>query len=456
MLVIPIPRCYDRKNYDSAPVRKAPNPLTHAAYGNVPPAFARRSCVTAEGRGAEKAKKEDNAMIRIAMIGCGDISGIYLKNLTNTFREVQLIGVCDLIPEKAKKAQDYVAGEIEKGAGVPLPKIYEKDVDAAADPDVDVILNLTRPYQHYGVTKMALLAGKHVYSEKPLAVDMDEADELVSIAEERGLHLGGAPDTFMGAGIQTCRKLIDQGFIGDVIGANAAMICHGHETWHPDPQFYYQRGGGPMLDMGPYYVTALVNLLGEAKALTGMTKKSFETRTITSKPHYGEVVPVETDTYLAGNILFSNGAVASIFTTFDVYYRKQAHFEIYGTEGTLVVPDPNTFGGPIYIYRPENDSFGPTSDPALRPSEMNPYPGFKEVPLMFDYKENSRGLGLADMCKAIETGRPWRANYRQQHHVLEIMTGFSKASEGRGFYELKTRFERVAPMKRSPMHGILD
>ena len=253
-----------------------------------------------------------------------------------------------------------------------------------------------------------------------------------------------------------CRKLIDQGFIGKVIGANASMICHGHETWHPDPDFYYKRGGGPMLDMGPYYVTALVNLLGEAKALTGMTKKSFATRTITSKPHYGEVIPVEVDTYLAGNILFSNGAVASLFTTFDVYYKKQAHFEIYGTEGTLVVPDPNTFGGPIYLFRPENDSFGPTSDPGLRPSEMNPYPGFKEVPLMFDYKENSRGLGLADMCKAIETKRFWRANYRQQHHVLEIMTGFSKASESGSFYELKTRFERVEPMKNNPMHGILD
>ena len=234
-------------------------------------------------------------MIRAAMIGCGDISGIYLKNLVHTFRDVELAGVCDLVPEKAKKAQDYVAGEIEKGAAVPLPVIYEKAEDAAADPGIDVLLNLTRPYQHYGVTKMGLLAGKHVYSEKPLAVDMEEADELVSLAEEQGLYLGGAPDTFMGAGIQTCRKLIDDGYIGEVIGANASMICHGHETWHPDPDFYYKRGGGPMMDMGPYYVTALVNLLGEAKALTGMTKRSFSERTITSRPHYGEIVPVEVE-----------------------------------------------------------------------------------------------------------------------------------------------------------------
>ena len=395
-------------------------------------------------------------MIRIAMIGCGDISGIYLKNLTHTFKEVSLIGVCDLIPEKAQKARDYVAGEVEKGADAPVPKIYEKAEDAAADPEVDVILNLTRPYQHYGVTKMGLLAGKNVYSEKPLAVDMDEADELVALAEEKKLYLGGAPDTFMGAGIQTCRKLIDDGVIGDVIGANVAMICHGHETWHPDPDFYYKRGGGPMLDMGPYYVTALVNLLGEAKALTGMTKKTFPQRTITSKPHYGETVDVDGDTYLMGNILFSNGAIVSIFTTFDVYYKQQAHFEVYGTKGTLVVPDPNVFGGPIYLYRPEDDTFGPAADPALRPSEKNPYPNFKEIPLMFDYKENSRALGLADMCKAIETGRPWRANYKQQHHVLEIMTGFSKASESGRVYELKTHFERQAPMQNNPMHGILD
>ena len=395
-------------------------------------------------------------MVNVAMIGCGAISGIYLKNLTHTFREVRLYGVCDLYPAAAEKARKYVEDAIAEGAQAEPPKVYQTMDEAFADPEVQVILNLTRPYEHYNVTKAALNAGKHVYSEKPLAVDMAEADELVALALKNGLYLGGAPDTFMGAGIQTSRKLIDDGVIGDIIGANVSMICHGHETWHPDPAFYYKRGGGPMMDMGPYYVTALVNLLGEAKGLIGMTKKSFDKRIITSKPHYGEVIDVDIDTHLTGNILFASGAIASIFTTFDVHYTNQARFEVYGTKGTLVVPDPNTFGGPILLYRPEDFVRGPAVDPALRKMDLNPYPHYKEIPLMFDYRENSRGLGLADMCKAIEDARPWRANYRQQHHVLEILTGFSKASRAGKFLELKTKYTRPAPMENNPMHGILD
>lgn len=395
-------------------------------------------------------------MINVAMIGVGAISGIYLKNLTLTFKEVELIGVCDLIPERAQKGVDYVKEEIEKGAKVCVPKIYKDMYEAFDDPDVDVILNLTRPYEHYEVTKNALLKGKHVFSEKPLAVDMEEADELVELAKSLNLHMGGAPDTFMGAGIQTCRKLIDDGVIGDVIGASCAMVCHGHETWHPDPEFYYKRGGGPMMDMGPYYVTALVQLLGEAKGVMGMTKKTFPQRIITSQPHYGEVVDVDVDTYLSGNILFSNGAIASIFTTFDVYYTSQARFEVYGTKGTLVVPDPNTFGGPIMLYRPEDHVKGPAVDPALRKLDFNPYNNYKEIPLMFDYRENSRALGLADMCKAIETNRPWRADYQQQHHVLEILTSFSKSCEKGEYIPLKTKYSRTIPMENNPMHGILD
>ena len=395
-------------------------------------------------------------MIRIAMIGCGDISGIYLKNLTNTFKAVEIAGVCDLIPERAKRAKDYIMGEIEKGACRPEPKIYKDMYEAFDDPEVQVILNITRPYEHFDVSKNALLHGKSVYSEKPIGVTMEEAEALTALAEEKGLYLGGAPDTFMGAGIQTCRKLIDDGVIGEVLGANVSMMCRGHETWHPDPEFYYKWGGGPMLDMGPYYVTALVNLLGPAKALTGMTKRSFEKRLITSDPHHGEIIDVDVDTWLMGNILFESGAIASIFTTFDVYYKKQDRFEIYGTKGTLIVPDPNTFGGPILLYRPENDTQIPKVDPALLSVRPGPYDAFKEIPLMFDYSENSRGLGLADMCKAMEEKRSWRANYRQQRHVLEIMTGFTKASESGKFIEIKSPFTREAPMYNNPLHGILD
>ena len=178
--------------------------------------------------------------VKVAMIGVGAISGIYLENITNTFREVELCGVCDLIPERAQKGLEYVKAEQEKGAPVVTPKIYADMFEAFEDPEVEVILNLTRPYEHYEVTKQALLHGKHVFSEKPLAVDMQEADELMELAAKKGLRMGGAPDTFMGAGIQTARKVIDSGMIGDVIGANCARVCHGHETWHPDPEFYYK------------------------------------------------------------------------------------------------------------------------------------------------------------------------------------------------------------------------
>jgi predicted dehydrogenase len=302
-----------------------------------------------------------------------------------------------------------------------------------------------------------LLNGKHVFSEKPLAVDMEEAAELTDLAKEKGLLMGGAPDTFMGAGIQTSRRLIDSGLIGDIIGADCAMICHGHETWHPDPEFYYKRGGGPMMDMGPYYVTALVNLLGEAKGVIGMTRKSFSERLITSQPFFGKTVNVDIDTHLTGSIEFTSGAIAQIITTFDVHYTSQARFEVYGTEGTLVVPDPNTFGGPVLLLRREEGGRGPRIDPALmKPEEITLYRNYRQLPLMFGYRENSRGLGLADMCKAVETKRNFRANSVQQMHVLEILTAFTKSSQQKKYIELKTKYNRAAPMKSDIMPGILD
>jgi predicted dehydrogenase len=396
-------------------------------------------------------------MTKIAMIGVGAISGIYLKNLTEVFREVELIGMCDLIPERAEKGAKFIRDQQEKGVQCNTPKIYTNMYEAFNDPEVTVILNLTRPYEHFEVTKQALLHGKHVYSEKPIAVDMEEAAELTSLAKGKGLLIGGAPDTFLGAGIQTARKVIESGLIGNVVGAQCAMVCHGHETWHPDPEFYYKRGGGPMLDMGPYYVTALVNLLGEAKAVMGMTKKTFGNRVITSQPHFGEKITVDVDTHLTGSIEFTCGAIAQIITTFDVFYTNQAQFEVYGTEGTLVVPDPNTFGGPVFILRPEDLVKGPMIDPALvSPEEISFYRGYRQLPLMFGYRENSRSLGLADMCKAIETKRAYRANSDLQTHVLEILTSFSKSSAERKYIDLKTRYIRDEPMKNAVIPGILD
>ena len=364
--------------------------------------------------------------VRIGILGLGAISGIYLKNLTRLFREVEVAGVYDLIPEKVEAARSEY--KIAKG--------YSSMEEMLADPEIEIVLNLTRPFEHYDTTKAALLAGKHVYSEKPLAATYEEGCELVKLAQEKNLMLGGAPDTFLGAGIQTCRKLIDSGFIGRPIGASARMICHGHESWHPAPEFYYQYGGGPMMDMGPYYLTALVSLLGRADSLTGIVSKSFDTRTITSSPHYGQTVKVEVPTHVNGILQFENGAVATITTTFDVYYDNSASLEIYGTKGTLRVPDPNGFGGPVMLLRPEDGVF-------------------REIPLTFDYRENSRGLGLADMAKALREGRDMRAGSQQTLHVLEIMTAFERSSREGKVIKLESAYERKNAMPDDGIAGIL-
>lgn len=364
--------------------------------------------------------------VKIAMIGVGAISGIYLKNITSLFQEIELIGVCDLVRERAEKAQTEYS----------VPKLYETMYDAFADPEVDIILNLTRPYEHFAVTKAALEAGKHVYSEKPLGATFEEGLELARIAEEKELFLGGAPDTFLGAGLQTCRRLIDDGFLGEPIGAAAFMICRGHERWHPDPEFYYKFGGGPMMDMGPYYVTALINLLGQVNGVTGTTKKSFPQRVITSQPKYGTVIDVDVPTFVTGILDFDSGATGTLFTTFDVHYKQQARFEIYGSEGTLLVPDPNTFGGPVFLLRPEDGEY-------------------RQIPLLFDYQENSRALGLADMAKAIQTGRSARASHQQTLHVLEILTAFERSSNEKKYHPIQTSYQRPCPMEKGGLHGII-
>lgn len=365
-------------------------------------------------------------MMNVGMVGVGCISGIYLKNLHEVFHELRLVAVCDLIRERAEKAQKEYN----------VPKLYDTMEELFADPEIDIVLNLTRPYQHYQVSKAALLAGKHVYSEKPLGADLAEGEELVALAKEKGLVIGGAPDTFMGAGIQTCRKLIDEGLIGEVVGGRCVMASHGVETWHPDPDFYYQRGGGPLFDMGPYYITALINLLGGIKSVYGYHRTAYQTRLITAKPHEGEIIQVNTPTHIESFLTFDSGVVVSLLTSFDVYNTKQTNIEIYGTKGTLYVPDPNCFDGKITFYNGET-----------RQTE--------EYPLAFDYSKNSRCLGLADMAKSIETGNPSRTTCKQTFHVLEAMASIMKSAELQAPVALTSHFEREAPMDPTLPHGVL-
>lgn len=350
--------------------------------------------------------------VRIGVLGAGAISGIYFKNLTIVFEETKIEAVCDICREKAETAAK------EYG----IEKVYDTFEEMLADENVEIILNLTRPKEHYETTKQALLAGKHVYSEKPLAETYEEGKELTSLAKERRLLLGGAPDTFLGAGIRTCRKLIEDGFIGRVIGAEARMVCRGHESWHPAPEFYYQKGGGPMMDMGPYYMTALVHLIGGVQGVSGMTGKSFEQRLITSQPKKGTKIDVEVPTYYGGLMRFENGAIGNVTMTFDVHYDNQAFLEIYGTKGTLRVPDPNTFDGGITLLRPEEGVF-------------------REMPLLFPYRENSRGLGVSQMARALRKKGEFSANAELTLHVLEILTAFEKSSTQGKYLELESRYQ---------------
>jgi len=345
----------------------------------------------------------------VGVVGCGNISDIYLTNISQMFDNLQLIGVADLIPSKANaKAEKYAS------------TVYSTDA-LMAHPDVDIILNITTPKTHREVCEMALNAGKHVYVEKPLSLTIEDGQFLIDLAKEKGLSIGGAPDTFLGSGIQTCIKIIEDGWIGDIIGCNAFMLCHGHESWHPDPEFYYQHGGGPMYDMGPYYLTALAKLVGPIDLVAGMTKKSFNTRTITSEAKNGQVIDVEVPTHVTSMLRFENGAMGYITTSFDVWGANLPKIEIYGTKGTLSVPDPNTFGGPIMLMTANDKEF-------------------REIPLLFDHKENSRAYGISDMAKAIESGSQAQASGALTYHVLETMAAIHKSWETQTFIPIKSRF----------------
>lgn len=373
-----------------------------------------------------------NDKMQIAFIGVGDISGIYLKNITEMFKEIEIIGVCDLIREKAEKAvKEYN-----------IPKLYNDMYEAFNDSEVDIILNITRPLEHYEVTKAALLAGKHVYSEKPLSPNFEEAKELVALAEEKGLRLGGAPDTYLGAGIQTCLKLIKDGFIGKPFAAYARMINRGAEHFRDDCRFLYEPGGGPLFDMGPYYITTLMNIFGRVEAINGMCTKAMEQRRWLCGEHYGEPFDVTTPTTIMSNLKFEDGSIATLVTSFDVTHTDKYSFEVYGTEGTILVPDPNTFGGPVKILRTD---FTPGAEKV-----------FKEVPVVYNYPYNSRALGLADMAKSILSGRKHRANCYQQLHLVEVMNGIIDSSEQGKTIVTTTPYEKSAPMDTTVLQGYLE
>jgi predicted dehydrogenase len=365
--------------------------------------------------------------VRVGVVGCGAISGAYFVG-ARIFPWLQFVACADL---------DRTAA-LRKATEFGVPRILSVD-GLLADPEVDIVLNLTVPRAHASVALAALQAGKHTYSEKPLGVGREEGRRVLEEAGRGNLRVGCAPDTFLGSGVQTARKLIDDGAIGRPVAFTAFYMGRGHETWHPSPEFYYELGGGPMFDMGPYYLTALFNLLGPPRRITGAATIAIPQRPITSQPKFGKSIRVETPDHVCGAIEFQNGAsgvVIQSFATHHPQYDENQPITIYGTDGTLRVPDPNTFDGPVHLRRGDD-------------------PEWREVPPAF-HRGYGRSVGLADMALALRTGRPHRCSGELAYAVLDAMQGFlDSAASGRAFDPV-ARFDRPAPMPSHLPFGTLD
>ncbi len=362
--------------------------------------------------------------IGVGIIGCGNISSQYLKAMRD-FPVLEIIAIADMKPEVAeKKAAEFglVAVTVEA---------------LLADPKVGIIVNLTIPRAHVEVGLRAIAAGKHVYSEKPLGINFAEGKRLADAAAAKGVRVGAAPDTFLGGSHQQARALLDSGAAGRVIGGTAIFACPGHERWHPDPAFYYDIGGGPVLDMGPYYITDLVNLLGPVARVQAMSITPQSERPIYSEPKRGQMMPVKVSTHVAGLLQFHSGAIIQVTLSFDVPGHAHLPIELYGTDQSVLVPDPNMFGGEVKTRSATEKEW-------------------TIVPVTLPYADaNYRSLGVADMAHAILEGRPHRASGDLALHVLEVMEAFEIASsEGRAI-EIRTPVERPAPLSESLKDGVI-
>ena len=366
--------------------------------------------------------------VRVGVVGCGAISGAYL-GMAKQFPGVSVVACADLERSRAAAAAETFG----------IARVLSVE-ELLSDSGVDLVLNLTVPKAHLPVAMKALQAGKHTYAEKPLGIDREQGKAVIAFAAERGLRVGCAPDTFMGSGIQTARKLVDDGAIGRPVAFTALMMGRGHEHWHENPEFYYEAGGGPMFDMGPYYLTALLNLLGPVERISGMATTAITDRTITSKSKFGKKISVETPDHVMGMMEFANGCAGTIiqsFATRAAVYDGVRPITVFGTSGTIKVPDPNGFDGTVELCRfGEEDKFE-TID-AMTPTGYG------------------RSVGLADMAEAIQKNRPHRASGEQALAVLDLMQGFLDASTSGRAYEPTVRYERVAPMPAGPFGNFAE
>jgi predicted dehydrogenase len=349
--------------------------------------------------------------VRIGVVGLGVISQAYLETLQQ-LENTQVIAVADLLPDRAA------------AVAAALPAVRAVSVeDIFGDPNVDLILNLTTPAAHAAVARGALESGKHVYNEKPLAASTADAHAVLDLADRLGLRVGCAPDTVLGTGVQTARATVDAGGIGVPFAATAFMTTPGHERWHPDPEFYYQPGGGPLMDMGPYYLSALITLLGPVRRVTGMASIPQPTRTIGSGPRVGTSFQVGVATHVTGVLEHTNGALSTLLMSFGIWDARLPRIEVYGTEGSLSVPDPNNFDGTVSMFHPGDPQWT-----VVQPS--GGYPG------------SARGFGVADMVQAIADGTPHRASGEVGYHVLDIMESLLSAAETGKAIEITSTCDR--------------
>lgn len=370
---------------------------------------------------------------RVGLIGCGVISDIYLKTCQK-FDILDVVACASLDTEESRmKAEQYK-----------IPKACRPE-DIFQDPDIDCVLNLTIPSAHAEISLKALEAGKHVYSEKPIATSIEDGKKILELAQSKGLYVGNAPDTFLGGRVQTCRRLIDEGLIGKPTGVTAFACTHGVERHHPNPDFYYKEGGGPLLDLGPYYLTAMISLLGPVKRSCGFSRRTFAERMIESQPRCGEMMAVEVDTHVCGMLEFSSGVIGSLMMSFDIWDSMLPRLEVYGELGTLCLPDPdptdgtNIFGGQI-LYKTRQ-----TSRWAYRPRPKN-LEAWDVAVNNHGYNEDSRGLGLADLAYAVRDKRAPRASGEMAFHVFDIMMGILESPHSGAYQVLESTCEMPAPL----------
>ena len=378
----------------------------------------------------------EERVLGFGVIGTGTYCDHYLRNLGPVYKNVRPVGCSDLNTEAAKAA----------AARWNIPKVYTTE-EMMADPEVDSVRMLTNPGSHYMLTMQALKAGKHVYCEKPLATSLEQANEIVEFAAEKGLFVGSAPDTFLSPEFQTVRKLIDEGAIGKVINVTANYVGPGADLWHPNAGFLYKQGGGPALDMGPYFLTTLVSMLGPIDSIFCYANRGWDVRDI-----HGQGVDVEVMTNYCAVVKFASGTVGNVNLTYDEWKSALPGMELYGTEGVIIAPDPNTMMGPIKLLKADEfkalvngktDMGGKLA--AIYGPESNGL--FNEIDTVAPRIGNERGAGLADMAKAIVEGRSPRVSADLCRHVTEAINAFNVCVETGMPYKMTTSFEKPAAMK---------